>query len=121
MFDTQHLQMVARKECRGGGGEDEEMAQQLRTLATGVGKMAQRLRALITLPEALNPSLSSHVVALITTIMRSGALFWPAGIVSKSLGKSKSNQTIGFSRGSRVQSPVPIWQLTQDLTPVPGI
>ncbi|EGW06315.1 hypothetical protein I79_018971 [Cricetulus griseus] len=42
--------------------------------------MAQRLRALTVLPEVLSSIPSNHMVAHYQLVMRSGALFRPAGI-----------------------------------------
>jgi hypothetical protein len=44
------------------------------------GEVAQRLRALTALPEVLSLIPSNHMVADNPSVMRSDALFWPAGI-----------------------------------------
>ena len=45
----------------------------------GAGKMAQQLRALAVLPEVISSIPSNHMVSQLS-VMRSGALFWSAGI-----------------------------------------
>jgi hypothetical protein len=45
----------------------------------GGGEMAQRLRAVSDLPEVLSSIPSNHMVTYSHHIMKSGALFWPAG------------------------------------------
>jgi hypothetical protein len=44
------------------------------------GEMAQRLRALATLPEVLSSIPSNHMVALQPSTMGSDALFWHTGV-----------------------------------------